>query len=209
MHDVLRAWMFGIALVGALAMSGAACSEGGGEEEVTPVGTASEWDAVPVADYPYPIEMLPNEAPTSENRHFQEGEFEGFNTHKYLTDPPTSGKHVGELAQAGAYDAPPVPNEVALHNMEHGYVIVWYNCNADPMLLSDDCAAIGNELKSVVQPLIATGRNIVLTPHLTMEPRIALTAWQFLDVMDEPDEERIATFIETFECHYDPEGTCG
>jgi hypothetical protein len=29
-----------------------------------------------------------------------------------------------------------------------------------------------------------------------------------MDRMDEVDEERIRTFLETFECHYDPEGGC-
>lgn len=207
MRSAFRARGFGSLAVLALAIVG--CGGGSGDDATPTQVAASKWDAQPVANYGYPVRMLTNEAPTAEGRHFQEGEFAGYNTYKYGTDPPTSGKHVGELAQAGVYDAPPVPNEVALHNMEHGYVVVWYNCNAAPELLSDACASLGNQLASIVQPLVAKGRNVVLTPHLTMEPRIALTAWQFLDELDEPDAERIEAFIEAFECHYDPEGTCG
>jgi hypothetical protein len=65
-----------------------------------------------------------------------------------------------------------------------------------------------NDLSSVVQPAVAGGKLVVMSPHATMEHRIALTAWQFMDVLDEFDAERVQTFIDTFECHYDPENTC-
>jgi hypothetical protein len=192
-----------------LAAGAVACSSGD-DPEPTPQGAVgSEWEAQPVKDYPYPVEMFTNEAPRAEGRHFADGEFRGYNTHEYGTVPPTSGKHIGELAQAGYYDAIPIPNEIAVHNMEHGYVILWFNCNADPMLVPDDCAVLLNELTAITQSLTAEGRSFVMTPHHTMASRIALTAWQFMDRMDEIDEERILAFVETFECHYDPEGTCG
>ena len=188
-------------------LSGGAC--GGGNDDSVATPTGSKRDAAAVKGYPYPVEMFPNEASGATARHFAEGELEGYNAHDYDTQPPTSGKHLAELATPGVYDAPPVPNEVAVHNMEHGYVIVWYNCNAEPMLTPTDCTKLGNALAAVVQPLVSSNHNIVLTPHLTMEPRIALTAWQFMDVMDAVDNDRITKFIETFECHYDPEATCG
>lgn len=190
-----------------LVLAGVACAGNNDDPEPTPTG--SEWDAAAVNGYPYPVEMFPNEAPRASARHFAEGELEGYNAHDYGTEPPTSGKHLAELATPGVYDAVPVPNEVAVHNMEHGFVIVWYNCNADLMLAPADCAEFGNSLAAIVQPLVSSNHNIVLTPHLTMEPRIALTAWQFMDVMDAVDKDRITAFIETFECHYDPEETCG
>jgi len=47
-----------------------------------------------------------------------------------------------------------------------------------------------------------------MTPDTTMAYRIAITAWQFMDTMPNADEERVGAFIDTFECHYDPEGGC-
>ncbi len=190
----------------ALAVLIAGCGGGGGDRAA---GTSTpNWSAEPVSDYPYPVQMLPNEAPDAEGRHYSQGEFEGYNTAKYGSDPPTSGKHIGQLAQAGVYDQA-IPNEVAVHHMEHGYTIVWYNCGAEPPLDSGGCTDLRNQLTAIVQPAVAGGYHVVMTPDDTMTPRIALTAWQFMDTMNEVDQDRINTFLETFECHYDPEGTCG
>jgi hypothetical protein len=169
-------------------------------------GGDDEWFAKPVENYPYPVQMFEAEV-GAEGRHFAAGEFQGYGTAPYGTDPPTSGRHIGELAQASVYETI-VPNEVAVHNMEHGFVIVWYNCNAEPAISSEECATLRNNLSSVVQPAIGSGKFVVQTPDSTMDQRIALTAWQFMDVLDEFDAERIQTFIDTFVCHYDPEGSC-
>jgi hypothetical protein len=183
----------------------AAC--GGGDDAASDTAGQTEWTAEVVEDYPYPVQMFENEAPSAEGRHFAQGEFPGYNTVQYGTDPPTSGKHIGQLAQVGVYDEP-VPNEVAVHQMEHGYTMVWYNCDAEEPLAAAECTDLRNELSSIVQPAVAEGYHVVMTPDATMEHRLAVTAWQFMDTMDEVDTERLRTFVETFECHYDPEGTC-
>lgn len=45
----------------------------------------------------------------------------------YDTNPPTAGPHYQNPVKAGIYDEP-VADEYLVHNMEHGHVIVWYNC---------------------------------------------------------------------------------
>jgi len=45
----------------------------------------------------------------------------------YNSNPPTSGWHYGTPARAGFYDQPTV-DETLIHNLEHGYVIISYNC---------------------------------------------------------------------------------
>jgi hypothetical protein len=145
--------------------------------------------------------MFEDEAPapgdTTNPRHVNVGEA------TYNTDPPTSGPHTSQLAPAGLNDLP-APDEVLVHNMEHGYVIAWYNCNAQPILSGEDCAQLRNDIAQA----IAGNRHAVGMPDTTMEKRIALTAWQFMDAFDEFDAARVQTFIETFECHYDLENTC-
>jgi hypothetical protein len=176
-------------------------TSGGGEDS-----GEDRWFARPVENYPYPVEMFEAEVGAT-NRHFASGEFQGYGSVSYATDPPTSGRHLGELFQKGISDLV-VPNEVAVHNMEHGYVIVWYNCNADPVVSTEECAALKGELASVVQPAVSGGKLVILSPDSTMEHRIALTSWQFMDVLEAFDADRVETYIDTFECHYDPEGTC-
>lgn len=169
-------------------------------------GGGDPWFASPVDDYPYSVQMFEAEV-GREGRHFRPGTFPGYGSVDYETNPPTSGRHIGELVQAGIYDTV-VPNEVAVHNMEHGFVIVWYSCTAGTPLNDEQCATLRNELSAVVQPAVADGKFVVQSPNTAIDHRIALTAWQFLDAFDEFDAERVSTFIDTFWCHYDPEGSC-
>ncbi len=177
-----------------------ACSSGGGEEG------DNRWEADPIGDYPYPVEMLTNEAPSAEGRHYGQGEFQGYNTTTYNTNPPTSGRHIGELVQRGFYDER-IPDEVAVHHMEHGYSVVWFNCMAEPALDATQCGELRDELSNLVQQE-AGSFHVIGFPDPEIPQRIALTAWQFMDTMETFEEARVRTFIETFECHYDPEGGC-
>jgi hypothetical protein len=152
--------------------------------------------------------MFPNEVPGGVGRHFAQGEFQGFGSVDYHTDPPTSGRHVGDFAQQFINEAP-VPDEVLVHMMEHGYVVVWYNCGASPALGGEGCATLRSDLTQLVQQAVGQGKAAVLTPDGSMPHRLAVTAWQFMDAFDEYDGQRIQTFIDTFSCRFDPEGGCG
>lgn len=156
---------------------------------------------VNVADYPYPIQ---HPEVLTDRSHFDLG----VTYDDYTSNPPTSGPHALSPAQFGISDLA-VPKEVAVHNMEHAGVVVWYNCNADPALSTDDCTTLRNELGQVVQEEIGSGYSrVLMTPYAGMDSRIALTAWGYLDTYDEFDADREKTFIETFVCNYDPEHFC-
>ncbi|MEK7112472.1 MAG: DUF3105 domain-containing protein [Patescibacteria group bacterium] len=47
---------------------------------------------------------------------------------KYSSNPPTSGKHFPVWAKPGVYDRL-VSDGYLLHSMEHGYVVIWYDCS--------------------------------------------------------------------------------
>jgi hypothetical protein len=151
-------------------------------------------------EYPYPVQMFEDQG----QQHIGVGQtFDGYNS-----NPPTSGPHSPLFETWGVHDVV-VPKEVAVHNMEHAGVIVWYNCNGGPEPLSgDECAELRNELSAVVQVLMAEGKKVLMTPFPEMPDRIALTAWQYLDSFNEFDRERVEMFIDTFECNFDPEGFC-
>ena len=97
---------------------------------------------------------------------------------------------------------------MAVHNMEHGQVVVWYNCNAPQPLNADACNTLKQSLAAVVTEASNRGKRVVMTPYPAMDYRIALTAWQFLDGFDEFDAQRVRTFIDTFYCHTNLEGFC-
>jgi len=48
---------------------------------------------------------------------------------KWNTDPPTSGPHFPVPAVYGEYDSPLKPAQF-VHNLEHGYTVVWYRSSA-------------------------------------------------------------------------------
>lgn len=194
----------GLVLIGlAAALFVAAC--GGGDDE-TPSGLTI-WDAQPLPTYAYPIQMFANEAPEGVVRHFAAGEFQGYGSVHYNTDPPTSGRHVGEFAP-NVLNEVAVPDEIAVHMMEHGYVDIWYNCSAMPVLSPNACASLKNSLTQITNEANSAGKHVMLTPDSTMAHHITLTAWQFMDAFDEFDAVRAQTFIDTLNCHYDPENTC-
>lgn len=47
---------------------------------------------------------------------------------RYNSNPPTSGKHVQTWVKPGIYDKPQHDGEL-IHSLEHGYIIISYNCN--------------------------------------------------------------------------------
>jgi hypothetical protein len=185
----------GLALLVLLVAGAAALLVGGGSG----AGSAG-FTAVP-AGYAYPVQAIER---SPDRSHFPVGQ----TYDAYSTDPPTSGPHAATPATWGVHDEP-VAREQAVHNMEHGGAVVWYNCNASAPLDTNGCTQLRNELTSVVQAAIGSGTSFVMmTPYTEMDHRIALTAWGFLDEFDEFEQERIQAFLSTFECNFNVEKFC-
>jgi hypothetical protein len=101
--------------------------------------------------------------------------------------PPTSGQHYANPANAGIHDIP-IQDEVQVHNLEHGQIMIQYTCT--------DCPALVEQLK----PFAERYKPWVLVapyPNPNVGGRIALTSWGRIDVFDEFDEARIVRFIES------------
>ena len=118
------------------------------------------------------------------NAHITEAQMGQF---AYNTSPPTSGPHLGSLANWGVHDER-ISNELQVHNLEDGGVIVHYNC-------PEGCSDLVAELKSIVE---GYQEGVILEPYADMDTRIALTAWQRIDQFDEFDAERIERFIRAY-----------
>lgn len=104
----------------------------------------------------------------------------------YTSNPPTSGPHNPNPANWGIYDQP-VADETLVHNLEHGGIVINYNC-------PDGCAELAQQLKD----LAGTYRSkIVLAPRPNKDVanRITLVAWTWLDGFNDFDAGRIKAFI--------------
>ena len=47
---------------------------------------------------------------------------------EYSSNPPTSGPHFPVWAKSGVYDRL-ISDGYLIHSMEHGYVVIWYDCS--------------------------------------------------------------------------------
>ena len=120
-------------------------------------------------------------------------------TGTYANYPPASGPHysaqgvapvqwqtVGTL-QEGQY----------IHNLEHGGIAILYNCPS-----GNDCTTLKNQLQNYVENLVPQEPQfgeykVVMTPYArNMQKRIALVAWDYIEWLDNYDENAITQFYE-------------
>lgn len=128
----------------------------------------------------------------------------------YNSNPPTSGKHYDDWIRSGVYGEPK-QDEYLVHSLEHGYVIISYNCAPNPPgqtpkessasaklpqeFSSDECKQLVGELTSVYEE---KGKSrLIVIPRLNLDAKIALTAWNYLDKMEFFDKPRIEKFIDS------------
>jgi hypothetical protein len=103
----------------------------------------------------------------------------------YSSNPPTSGPHWAGVAGPGIKDKP-VADELVLHSMEHGAVVVWYRSD----LSQEDVDKIKEAFNS------ASGKKIML-PRASLDVPVALTSWGYLLKLEIIDGGVIKEFIET------------
>ncbi|MGC8781088.1 MAG: DUF3105 domain-containing protein [Anaerolineae bacterium] len=105
----------------------------------------------------------------------------------YNSDPPTSGWHYDTPLASGFHEQP-VADEQVVHNLEHGHVVIAYDCSR-----LTDCQGTKDRLRE----LLRRYRNwkVTAVPRQNADAAIALTAWGWLDKLDAYDEARITAFI--------------
>ncbi|MEK7577729.1 MAG: DUF3105 domain-containing protein [Patescibacteria group bacterium] len=118
----------------------------------------------------------------------------------YNSNPPTSGQHIVTWVKPGIYKIPQSEGEL-LHSLEHGYVVIHYNCAVNE---SEACKTLITELES-----IATKKKLfklIVVPRPQLDTTIALTAWNYIDKFDSFDKKRIEKFID-YDRDHGPEQT--
>jgi hypothetical protein len=117
----------------------------------------------------------------------------------YTSNPPTSGWHSSNPGGFQVYENP-LAKENALHSMEHGGVVIWYNTTDQSVI---------DQLKQIWKDETNRRKLVVVTQYPGMEPNtIALTAWTRLDKfsVSDFDKGRITKFIDAHSKRFNPEG---
>jgi hypothetical protein len=99
--------------------------------------------------------------------------------------PPVGGAHAPAPQTCGVY-AEPVPDEAAVHSLEHGAVWLTYRPDLDP--------AGVEQLRDVIA---GAGSHGLLSPRAQEAPVVA-TAWGHQLVADGTDDPRLQQFVEHY-----------
>lgn len=102
----------------------------------------------------------------------------------YKTSPPVGGNHNTrwQSCQGMVYDAP-IPNEHAVHSLEHGAVWITYR----PGLPSGQITKLADKVK---------GQDfMMMSPYNSLDKNVSLQAWGYQLKVDNADDARIDEFI--------------
>lgn len=119
---------------------------------------------------------------------------EGAPTPNYSTNPPTSGNHSPSAQADGAYEEQ-VPDENALHALEHGRVGLQY----DP----DLAESVQLALKGIFDE---SPSGMVFFPNPDMEYAVAASAWTNLLTCETYEGEKTLTALRAFRDQYRGKG---
>lgn len=96
---------------------------------------------------------------------------------EFSTNPPSSGPHYGTWAAYGSYDQP-VPRGFTLHSLEHGAIVISYNC---PAGCAGEVAAAQAMIDALPPDPACTPPNpnkrVILVPDPKLDVTWAAAAW--------------------------------
>ena len=113
---------------------------------------------------------------------------------EYNSDPPTSGPHYPDEAQAGFYNTNSYqyPAGYLVHNLEHGYIIYWYNCG---LLDEAACTDLKSQIKSVMDEV--NNVKVIAYPWDSLDTPVAMTSWGRLQKMETFDAAQARAFYKS------------
>ena len=129
----------------------------------------------------------------------------------YSVTPPVGGDHNPTPLNCGVYTKP-VPNEYAVHSMEHGAVWITYQ----PSLPQSEVSQLKSFVDRQAELSPAGGttgtRYMVLTPYPGLPSPIVESSWGFQLRLSSPTDPRLQQFVNKFRAsqQYTPEygGEC-
>jgi hypothetical protein len=117
---------------------------------------------------------------------------EGTDPNPYNSNPPTSGIHYPIDLKPGFYDTNvyDYPEGYLVHNLEHGYVIFWYNCDT---LSQSQCDTLKSQIKSVMNE--KDNFKLIAYPWNKTDVPLVLTSWGRRLSMPTFDQQAALDFI--------------
>lgn len=115
----------------------------------------------------------------------------------YNSDPPTSGPHYASDLPANFYNEadlaglPEHPEGFLVHNLEHGYVIFWYDCQEVP---EGQCDNLKGQIQTVMDQF--NGVKLIAFPWESIEVPVAMTSWGRIQEFASFDAQLAMTFVE-------------
>lgn len=109
----------------------------------------------------------------ADTKHYPEGSKLTHNS-----NPPSSGPHYGSEYDPGFYDEekaaslPKEPEGYLVHNLEHGYVIFWYNCD---LLDGAGCDTLKSQIQDVMKQ--AGNLKVIGFPWPGLQKPVVMTSW--------------------------------
>jgi hypothetical protein len=141
---------------------------------------------------PGPAGLMGQEVPNLSRNHISEDTVPG----PYATNPPAGGAHYPDTLPTKFYQEsdvaglPKHPEGYLVHNLEHGYVIFWYNCQAP----NTDCAALKQDIQSVINQEGST--KLIAFPWPSMDVPLAMTSWGRILKFTTPDVAQMKLFVQ-------------
>ena len=117
----------------------------------------------------------------------------------YETDPPTGGHHFPTTFNPGFYTEqdvagmPKFPQGYLVHDLEHGYVIYWYNCSATPAV---DCAKLQDTIKQVIQE--NNSYKVIGFPWPAQKEPLVITSWGRIQRLSTIDQNAMRAFYKNY-----------
>ena len=129
-------------------------------------------------------ERVGQEMPLEAASHVPEG-----TSLQYKNSPPSSGTHYAATRPWRLYEEPVNPGNW-IHNLEHGGIVILYNC-------PEECPDLVDQLRKAYNdfPPSSFGNiKLLITPYTAMDSKLAIVAWGWMDQMEEFDKDRLIKF---------------
>jgi hypothetical protein len=114
----------------------------------------------------------------------------------YSVTPPVGGDHNATWMNCGVYNQP-VPNERAVHNMEHGAIWITYQPSLPAAQLSQLYALFARQTV-LTSPAGSSSRYLDITPFPGLPSPIVVTSWGFQLKLTSAADPRLPQFINKF-----------
>lgn len=116
----------------------------------------------------------------------------------YNSNPPAGGQHFPTTLPTKFYEEsdvaslPPYPQGYLVHNLEHGYVIFWYNCST---LSTAKCDSMKQDIRDVMAQF--GGTKLIAFPWPSQDVPLAMTSWGRILKLNTPDTKTMAQFVKS------------